>query len=697
MVPSDAAPSLPNVSISSAVRVLKKRPSLASGPHTEHTAFPLDVTPLRRTLQRLSQQVQNQQTALQKPALERIVDAVNFPAPPGQFPAVCVDMGTSSVAGDSSTFHTIVAQLSNRLPHAAVKTVHPARHDSLRVIASVLETPSPNVRLVVAVEHAHLFHPDLLSDLVYLLYHKAHEASVSTSPVHATRAKTSGSSSLREPPPVAAVFALPHANALHEALSVRDAATLSTTLVRMPAQCDMLDAFVETLSTRPGVICTAPVFNLIESHFFTHDMSLVMLVRSMRQFVTLHYISNPLAPLIDSIDSLFDQSSQVRTVSNNALVQAFGNPNLLSTAKNLPSAKFLSSESPASFVQACRRLGLWKLIANALQRLAFRLDNICHSAVVRNIQPNVPSGAQSDSRRVVIFKAFLPTDVPNANPASVLRQSLCSRARKLNRERLQEFFTVLAEELEQFPSPSPQPDQYDLPTLLDQTLYTLKLLQKNVATGCTDSNAQDHNSGPTAEQYLDRGRGRQAKGGNAASQRRRQQLDCSLHQSRPKDAYHQARDQLESLLRNVFNLCPSLQTLPLYEILLYSNVAELSRASGGLNGATEPRSAIFTGLRQPSQTLDVALPHKVPDIAIAFRILAEGGRLVSLYDWFNSFASSRTAACLMSQSNGSRPGPSITSAEMQARFARACAELEFLGILKYTNRKTDHVARLAFE
>lgn len=695
-MPSDAvALSPPNISISSAVRVLKKRPSLASGSTAEQTTSPYDVTPLRRTLERLNCQVQRQQAALQKPALDRIVDAVNFPAPPGQFPAVCVDMGTSSVAGDSSTFHTIVHRLSTRLPHAHVKTIHPARHDSLRAIASVLEAP-PNVRLVVAVEHAHLFHPDLLSDLVYLLYHNARDQSVSTSPMHA--ACDNASPSARKPPPVAAVFALPHANALHEALSVRDAATLSTTLVRMPAQCDMLDAFVETLSTRPGVICTAPVFNLIERHFFTHDMSLVMLERSLRQLVTLHYISKPLAPLIDSIDSLFHESPQVRAASNNALTRAFEDSNLLSTAKNLPSASFLSTNGPACFVQACRRLASWKLIANALQRLSFRLDNICHSALVRNLHPNVPCGAESDSRRVIIFKAFLPTDIPNGDNISLLKGSLCSRARQLNRERLQEFFTVLAEELELFPSPFPQPDENDIPTLLDQALHILNLLQKNPANS-SGTAAQEQQSDPTSEQHPNKTRGRQAKGGNAAALRRRQQLDFSMQQSRPKDAFNQARDQLNGLLQNVFNLCPPLQTLPLHEILLYSDVAELSRASGGLNGATEPRSAIFTALRQPSQTVDLSLPHKVPDIVMAFRILAEGGRLVSLYDWFNSFASSRTAAYLMShgQSKGGNLGPDISSAEMQARFARACSELEFIGLLKYTNRKTDHVARLAFE
>lgn len=687
------------VAISSAVRVLKKHPQVPGRLRPDAEDSTRDVSALRSMLQRLQAKVRLHQMALQKPALERIFDAVNTSAPFGQFPAVCVDMGTSSVSGDSSTFDTIVAHLSDRLSNAVVRTIHPTRHDSLRVLADALHTPSPDVRLVVAVEHAHLFHPDLLSDLVYLLYHKAHQTPNSHSRRHPV---TRTSAPLRNTPShVAAVFALPHANALHEALNVRDAATLCTTLVRMPVQSDMLNAFVETFSTRPGVLFTASIFNMIERHFYTHDMSLAMLLRTMRQVVTLHYVSNPLAPLIDSIDSLFDQSPKLRTASNATLVCAFQNPALLTVAKTFPSASELDPKDPSSFVAACKRLACWKQIANALQVLASRLDSVCHNALERNIQPCAPSPVQSDSRRVAIFRALLPTNSPGTSATDRLCENLCNRARKLTRERLREFFTALAEELEDFPSPSPPPDVHDLPTLLEQTQELLALFSQRPSAENSDAASIDKRKRPSQENEPQQPKPqtplKRATGGNAALLHRRQQLASNMQQTRQKDPFNQARDKLSPLLKHVFDLCPPLQTLPLHEILLYSNSIELSRAAGGLEGGAEPRTAIFTALRQPSQTLDVDQPFKLPDIVVAFRLLAEGGRLVSLYDWFNSFAMARTAANMASHSSDDGTKTVISPAEMQARFSRACSELEFIGVLKYTNRKTDHVARLAFE
>jgi origin recognition complex subunit 3 len=86
-----------------------------------------------------------------------------------------------------------------------------------------------------------------------------------------------------------------------------------------------------------------------------------------------------------------------------------------------------------------------------------------------------------------------------------------------------------------------------------------------------------------------------------------------------------------------------------------------------------------------------------PAISQAYQIFAEGGRMINLSDWYHSFASVRLTAGASNQ-GASDAGPQAGDMlEIQAQFARAVAELEYLGVLKHTNRKTDHALRLMYE
>ncbi|EGD75070.1 hypothetical protein PTSG_06727 [Salpingoeca rosetta] len=76
----------------------------------------------------------------------------------------------------------------------------------------------------------------------------------------------------------------------------------------------------------------------------------------------------------------------------------------------------------------------------------------------------------------------------------------------------------------------------------------------------------------------------------------------------------------------------------------------------------------------------------LPDLSVAFRLHLECGRLINLHDWLMAFAS-----VVDPESEESQP-----SKQNQARFARAVAELQFLGFVKGTRRKADHVERLTW-
>ncbi|XP_060735997.1 origin recognition complex subunit 3 isoform X1 [Tachysurus vachellii] len=139
---------------------------------------------------------------------------------------------------------------------------------------------------------------------------------------------------------------------------------------------------------------------------------------------------------------------------------------------------------------------------------------------------------------------------------------------------------------------------------------------------------------------------------------------------------------------------PELQ--PLYEVCYYSSSAILRRH---LNAT--PRTSIQTALNHPFYYLqNVSLKtdagtvsNAAPDICVAYKLHLECGRLINLYDWLEAYATVASAA------EGKDPDSEEygkVDELKHARFIQAVSELEFLGFVKSTKQKTDHVARLTW-
>ena len=73
----------------------------------------------------------------------------------------------------------------------------------------------------------------------------------------------------------------------------------------------------------------------------------------------------------------------------------------------------------------------------------------------------------------------------------------------------------------------------------------------------------------------------------------------------------------------------------------------------------------------------------MPDTVILFKLHEECGRLINLHDWLLAFAE---IVC-----PGKQPDRSV-----QARFIQGVMELQYLGFVKRSGRKTDHVSRLTW-
>lgn len=139
--------------------------------------------------------------------------------------------------------------------------------------------------------------------------------------------------------------------------------------------------------------------------------------------------------------------------------------------------------------------------------------------------------------------------------------------------------------------------------------------------------------------------------------------------------------------------CP--KSLPLHEVFYYDSVADVKRH---LNSS--PRSAVQTALASPHYYLQCkccelepgVISPTMPDICIVYKLHLECTQLINLFDWLQAFVTVVTT----DEEEGDSKNKTTVDPVLQARFIRAVSELQFLGFIKPTKRKTDHVARLTW-
>lgn len=138
-------------------------------------------------------------------------------------------------------------------------------------------------------------------------------------------------------------------------------------------------------------------------------------------------------------------------------------------------------------------------------------------------------------------------------------------------------------------------------------------------------------------------------------------------------------------------LCPFSKAPPLSELFIFSDCSALRRQIVGT-----PRASIHSALSNPQQYLqckccvmkeDERILATLPDLSIAYKLHLECNKFINLFDWLQAFA--------MVIENNEEDSDEI-SPEIQAKFTRATAELQFLGLIKQAKHKTDHVMRLTW-
>ncbi|XP_052888629.1 origin recognition complex subunit 3 [Anopheles moucheti] len=153
---------------------------------------------------------------------------------------------------------------------------------------------------------------------------------------------------------------------------------------------------------------------------------------------------------------------------------------------------------------------------------------------------------------------------------------------------------------------------------------------------------------------------------------------------------------IDYFVKNIFQryLRPATsQEVPLVELFLYNDSTYLRQHIVGA-----PRAAVHIALNNPQYYTQCDCCHldesscivpSLPDLSIAYKLHLECGRLINLFDWLQAFR------IIIDDTNNDEAEQQVDPI-IQARFTRVVAELQFLGFIKPSKTKTDHVTRLTW-
>ncbi|XP_014099933.2 origin recognition complex subunit 3 [Bactrocera oleae] len=231
----------------------------------------------------------------------------------------------------------------------------------------------------------------------------------------------------------------------------------------------------------------------------------------------------------------------------------------------------------------------------------------------------------------------------------------------------------------------------DCQTMVNNKLQALKALLTRVAMAGTEDKSPTSTAAPTATPATPETSKQKF---TSRQDLKDHLLQMSKQQNKPTSEYAQAVAQTLLHIQNeivVRHLAPLTRAPPLHELFVFSDVSTVRR---NIIGA--PRAALHMALNNPHYYLQCKccqlsennqLLATLPDLSVAYKLHLECGRMINLFDWLQAFRS--VVDDIENEQEQVDP-------QIQARFTRAVAELQFLGYIKMSKRKTDHATRLTW-
>lgn len=418
----------------------------------------------------------------------------------------------------------------------------------------------------------------------------------------------------------------------------------------------------------------ARVFRFLYENFLFHDFSLQNFARGLQFCLMEHYFENPLSVLCC-------MSSEDRE----GILDKMSHKQVEMLRKTMSFRRYLEGEPPSEQTQL--------LLDNSFTKdvIAELLDDIdkhhwcffpvlqCLHILTKNL-PQHPLGKKPSD----VYEKSLSSNIYDQDAYKEAMSLLRVYSRDELLPHLQNCVDVLGNALD-----SPETESHCQVLKESRDIITGLLRQFDGLSGIQET--QEQSSTSTQREALSSVTNRfelQERLMSAAKQKRKESPYDKLRQK--------TVDTLDEIFRK-FLTCP--RNMPLYEVMYYDNVQEIRKHLVGM-----PRVAIQTALSNPQHYLqceccqtDVGtVQDTLPDICIAYKLHLECGRLINLYDWLQAFTSVLEPPLAHQSPKGSPKKKQKTNEQLHARFIQAVSELQFLGFIKSTRQKTDHVQRLTW-
>lgn len=567
--------------------------------------------------------------------------------------AVMLIMGTGGVGGDrSDVFGSFVQSVVTDLDKTeTVKLVAEKCRSMVSTLRSLFGTEEStgidetdkDTHLLVGIEDADLFVGDILRDLVYICN---------------SRVKSGHYKS------ISFVFGLSTSDGpVYSALGVREASMISPMTVIMPTPDETFEALISSmcLPCDQALLLSQRAFQILKTEFFNSDCTSSFFFRFMRHAYAQQLWTHPLlycffSTKITNFRVLNDQWDHLTQMvfDEEQLDYVRRLPSFVSQIKGLRDDEMVRKFLAGDFQEIIS----WRISMGEIQSILTTAYN--------------SYGAQACSTwKSELFLAMCDLKVPLVK--SKIVAALFAKIQKSYRNQLKRLLEEVATFIAGLTCiPSGVASEVD------------ELLEDLDAEGENIDQLEDVEAAPKKKRQM------MAKGGGAAKQKRAQLLRENLERSRRMDPLQPLRTGVIDVLTQILSQVKPLGEMPMYEMFYFDleNFETLQNADGGMSAVAQPRASFWNAMRHSRSYLGSGA--STPDSAVAYTLLAEGGRLVNLYDWYQSFSAVKSVT-----SQGQEQIEE--ECETQARFAKACAELEFVGVFKKTKRKTDHVMRLLYE
>ncbi|KAL5011062.1 hypothetical protein ScPMuIL_013367 [Solemya velum] len=449
--------------------------------------------------------------------------------------------------------------------------------------------------------------------------------------------------------------------AVHRLLPSTVSSLLSIEKFQAPRATDYLTLLINQvlMTDRFPFKLGASAFQLLIEMFLFHDFSVLNFIRGLQFAMSQHYSSSVYSVLCCPIDTL---PKKLKSLSSSQLDQVRQIPSFMKYVEGCPPNQQKSLLLEEEFTKN-RILQLLQEIHHYHKNF-FPVLKCLHILVCK--LPTYPLGKQMREVYELALKSSIFESDAYARAIGLLRMMAAEELTDLLRQCHGELPNNIAKDLVDVPS--------SITSLLDQFKHLTDFEEE--VTEVEQPDVETVAIPKKTDLYS-----------------LRQKLKDMEKKSKKLSPYEKLREETINFFDELFRkhlCCP--KSFPLHEILYYDRADVLKR-----HLSATPRAAIQNALSNPHHYLECqcctsdsgSLHPLMPDICIVYRLHLECGQLINLYDWLQAFA---TVVSEGEENNNSETINEI----LQARFIRAVSELQFLGFVKPTKRKTDHVARLTW-